>query len=122
MAQETAAEHHGSEIRFKRQGPAERFHRDHRLDRPARGAAVTLGEGQPQQAELGILRPQFAAPALWALAVGLALLEGVAIAEQTIETLLEKPLFLAEVKIHRLQSQDRLGDDVLLNLVGAAVN
>src|SRR6516162_2254229 len=122
MAQKTAAEHYGGEIRFKRQGPAERFHCDHRLDRATGRAAVTLGEGQPQQPELGVLRPQFAAPALRVLAVGLALLERVTIAEQAIETLLEKPLFLAEVKIHRLQSQDRLGDDVLLNLVGAAIN
>src|SRR5215831_18080072 len=100
VAQETAAEHHGSEIRFERQGPAERFHRNHRLDRPAGGAAVTLGEGQPQQPELGVLRPQFVAPALRVLAVGLALLEGVAIAEQAIETLLEKPLLFTKVEIH----------------------
>src|SRR5215471_9051589 len=166
VAQEAAAEHDGSEIRFERQGSAERFHRNHRLDRPAGGAAVTLGEGQPQQPELGVLRPQLAAPAFRVLAVGLALLEPVAVAEQPVEALLEKPLFLAEIEIHLpslpapfvhhrawpvvhgsvdgrnksghertskrslvmaarrggSQSQDRLGDDVLLDLVGAAVD
>src|SRR5215469_968713 len=101
VAQETAAEHHGSEIRFERQGLAERFHRDHRLDRPAGGAAVTLGEGQPQQPELGILRPQLAAPALRVLGVGLALLERVTIAEQAIEAFLQQPLLFAEIEIHR---------------------
>src|SRR5215472_2428678 len=101
VAQETAAEHDGSEIRFERQGSAERFHRNHRLDRPAGGAAVTLGEGQPQQPELGVLRPQLAAPAFRVLAVGLALLERVTIAGQPIEAFLQQPLFFAEIEIHR---------------------
>src|SRR5438552_19055861 len=74
VAQKTAAENHGGEKRLQRQSPAERFHRDHRLDRTACRAAIALAKGQSEQPERGILPPQLAAPALRAVPVALALL------------------------------------------------
>src|SRR5207237_8976162 len=72
--------------------------------------------------ELGELLPPLAAPALRALGVTLALLECVAVADQPIEALLQQPLLFTQVEIHRSQPQDRLGYDVLLDLVGAAID
>ena len=56
-AQQPAAEHHGGEIRLQHQRAAERLHHDHGLDRAAAEPAIVFGEGQPEQAELGVLRP-----------------------------------------------------------------
>src|SRR5208282_2074710 len=108
MAQKPAAEHHCREERFERQRTAEGLHRDHRLDRAPGRAAILLRERQPEQPEPGVLRPQLAAPALRALRVDLALLERVAVTDQAVEALLEKPLLLGQVKIHRLGSLSAL--------------
>src|SRR5947208_4406336 len=80
MTEKPTAEHHRGEEGFEHQGPAKGLHRDHRLDRTAGRAAILLGEGQAEQPELGILRPQLTAPALGGLAVALTLLERVAVA------------------------------------------
>src|SRR5271157_5068712 len=87
MAQKAAAQYDGGEVRFERQSAAERFHHDHGFDRPAAGAAIPLRKRQPEQPEFGILPPQLAAPALGALSISFALLEGVAIADQPVEAL-----------------------------------
>ena len=64
-------------------------------------AAMALGERQAEQAELGILRPQLAAPALGLCRIGLALLEVVAVADQPVDAVLEQPLLVAQIEIHR---------------------
>src|SRR5947208_287741 len=103
MAEKPAAEHHRREERFEHQGAPESLHRDHRLDGTAGRAAILFCEWQPEQAELGILRPQLAAPPLRGPRVAIALLEGVAVADQAIEALLEQPLLLAQIEIHSLR-------------------
>jgi hypothetical protein len=55
--QQTAAQHHGGEIGFKRQRPPDRLHHNHGLDRPAAQSAVLLGKRQPEQTKLGVLAP-----------------------------------------------------------------
>ena len=102
VPQKAAAQNHGCEERLQRQGPAECFHRDHCLHGTAGRAPVALLEGQPEQPDLGVLCPQLPAPPFGALPVSLALLEGVAVADQPVETLLQQPLLFAKVEIHRL--------------------
>jgi hypothetical protein len=99
-AEQAAAEHHGGEVGLQRQGAPERFHDDHGFDRTAAEAAMLLREGQGQEAEFGILRPQIPAPALLGLAVLLAALEVVAVGQQPIHAVLQEPLLLGEVEIH----------------------
>ena len=62
--QRGAGQHDGRQIRLQREHPAERLHDQHHLDGAAAEPAMFLGEGQAEQAELGVLRPQRAAPAL----------------------------------------------------------
>jgi hypothetical protein len=63
-----------------------------------------LGEGQPEQAQLGILRPKRAAPALWLGEIRLAFLEGVMVGKQPIDAVLQQPLFFAEIEINKMLS------------------
>ena len=100
MAQEAAAEDHGGEIGLERERAAERLHDDHGLDRAAAEAAMLLGEGQPEQAELGVLRPQRAAEALGLLRVAPPVLEAVAVGDEPLDALLQEPLFVGEIEIH----------------------
>ncbi len=100
-----AAEHHRREIRLEHEAAAERLHDDHRLDRRAADPAVFFGEGQAEQAELGELRPALAAVALRLLAIGLAVLERVAVGDHPARrSLLQQPLLFAQIEIHGAQS------------------
>ena len=84
--QQAAAEHDGREIRLQRQRAAERLHHDHGLDRPAAEAAVLLARTAAEQAELGILLPQRAAPAVGLLRCNvLRALEVVVVGEQPLD-------------------------------------
>src|SRR5438132_1483580 len=100
VPEKPAAQHYGGEERLQCQGASEDLHRDHRLDGTAGRAAILLRKREPQQPELGILRPQLAAPALRGLPITFPLLERVAVAEQAIEAPLDLPLLLAQIKIH----------------------
>ena len=100
MAQEAAAEDHGREIGLERERAPERLHDDHRLDRAAAEAAMLLGEGQPEQAELGVLPPQRAAETLGLLRVAPPVLEGIAVGDEPVDALLQEPLFVGEIEIH----------------------
>src|SRR5258708_8742990 len=59
-----SAEDDAGEIGLEHQAAAERFHHDHAVDRRAAEAAVTLGERQAEQADIGIALPQLAAETL----------------------------------------------------------
>ena len=67
MAQETAAQHHGGEIRLQHQRLAQGFHHDHGLDTAGAEAAIVFGERQPKQAlsaslpQSVLLQPPFSA-------------------------------------------------------------
>src|SRR4029453_50065 len=65
----------------------------------AANPAMLLGEGQAQQAELGILRPQTPAPAPRFGEVALALLEGVGVGEQPADAARPQPLLLPQIKV-----------------------
>src|SRR5260221_676425 len=99
-AKEAAAEHDRREVRLEHEAASEGFHDDHRLDRRAADAAQLFGEGQAEQAELGILRPARFAVAERLLRIGLALLEGVFLVDQAGDRVLEQALLVAEVEIH----------------------
>ena len=83
---------------------AKGFGHQHRLDRSAAEAAIGLGKGQAQDAELGILRPQVARPAIGGLHVFLAVLEAVLRGQQLAQAVLQQPLVFGEIEIHFQQS------------------
>ena len=60
VAQEAAADDDGRDPGLQRDRLAELLGDQHRLDMAAAEAALILGEGQAEQAELGILRPDLA--------------------------------------------------------------
>src|SRR4029077_16076388 len=91
MTKKAAAEHNRRQIWFEHQGAAKSLHRDHRLHGAASRAAVLLIERESEKTEFGELRPHIAAPAFGVLAVALALLEGVKVADQAIEALFQQP-------------------------------
>ena len=70
------------------------------------GAAVLLVEGEPEQAELGVLLPQLAAPA----EVGVEQLQAgvrvVALVEQAVHRVGEQALFLGQVEVHVCSRQN----------------
>jgi hypothetical protein len=71
-------------------------------------ATLIFGEGQAEQSELGILRPDLAAPALGRLHEALALLEAVLVAEQPRHAVLEEALLFRQIEIHCLTVPGRL--------------
>src|SRR6185312_9506634 len=97
---DAAAKHDACEIRFEHEAAAEGFHDDHALDRRAAEAAMLLGEGQAQEADLGIARPQLAAEAFGRALVAFALLEAVFVLDEPPHRLVEQPLLLAQIKVH----------------------
>ena len=99
-AQEAAADHDGCEIGLQHQRLAHRLHHNHGLDRAGAEAAVLFRERQAEQALFGEFVPGALAPAALLRHVFLALVEIVGTAEQTVDTFLEKPLLLGQIKIH----------------------
>src|SRR5919205_1551788 len=87
-------------MRLKCQHAPEPLHDQHRLDTAAAKSAMFLGKGQAEQAELGILRPQRAAPSLRLGEISLALLEGVGVGEQPVDALAQQPLLFGQIKVH----------------------
>src|SRR5262249_11833040 len=79
----------------------ERLHDQHDIDATAAEPAMRLGERQAEQAKLGILRPERAAPAIRFLQVSLARIEIVAVAEQLFDAFQQQPLVLAQFEIHQ---------------------
>ena len=100
MAEKTAADHDGGQIRLEHQRLAERFHHDYGLDAAAAEAAVLFGEGKTKQALLGELAPDSLAPAALLLHVFLALLEVIGVGQEAVDALLEKALLLGQIEIH----------------------
>jgi hypothetical protein len=84
----------------ERERTAERFHHDHGLDRPAVDAAMLLGEGERGQAELGVLPPHVAAPAVGLLHVFLACLEFIALRAQPLDAVFQQALFVGKFEVH----------------------
>ena len=84
-AQRRAGQHDTCQIRLHRERPAERLHDQHRLDAAAAKPAMFLGEGEAENTQLGIARPQGPAPTLWLGRISLALLEGVGVGEQPVD-------------------------------------
>ena len=100
--QRRAAEHDGRQIRLQREDAPERLHNQHHFDRAAAEPAVVLGKRQTQQAELGILCPNPAAPTLGLGEVGAALIEPVMVGEQPVDRVAQQPLLFGQIEIHRL--------------------
>ncbi len=73
------------QIGLEHQGAAERLHHQHHFDAAAAEPAMRFGKGQAEEAQLGILRPQGAAPALGLGEIGLALVEGVVVGQQPVD-------------------------------------
>ncbi len=80
-----------------------------------------------EQALLGIRAPHLGREALGVTAVALARLEVAAVGEQPLDAVLEEALLLAQIEVHgrslaRLRAENRLRNDVLLDLVRPAVD
>lgn len=58
IAQQTPAEHDRAHIRFQQQSLPDELHDGHDVHTAAAEPAEFLGIGQPQETELGILRPR----------------------------------------------------------------
>ena len=101
MAQHAAAEHHRRHIGLDGQCLSERLGDDHGLGEALAQAAVFLGEGHAQQAQLGILLPECRLVALRLLHVAHALGKiAVGVGEQPLDTLLQLTLLVVEIEIH----------------------
>ena len=98
--QEAAAEHDRREIRLERERTAESLHHDHGLDRTAADAAVLLGEGERGEAEIDVLPPHVAAPAVGLRHVFLARLEFVALRAQPLDRVFQQPLLFGKFEVH----------------------
>ena len=98
--QQSAGEHHGGEIRLKRQSAAQCLHHDHGLNRPAGRPAILLVERQTEQAEFRVTLPHRAAPAAGLLSVAFSRIERIMVGEQTFDALAQQPLFVGQRKIH----------------------
>ncbi len=98
--QQSACQHHGGEIRLERERTADLLHHDHGFDRPAADAAMLFGKRQAEQAKLGVLPPEVAAPAGRFLCVAFARVELIAVGKQPLDALLQQPLFVVQRKIH----------------------
>ena len=95
-----AAQHDGGQVRLQYQMPPEGLHQQHHVHGAAAEAAELLGEGQAEQAELGILPPERGAPTLRRLQEGLALFEGVLVAQQPIDAIGQQALVVGQIKVH----------------------
>ncbi len=126
QTQSRAAQHDAGEIGFGRHRPAQRLHHHLRVDRPAAEAPVAFGKGQAEEAKLGQFGPAAVREALGRLAGGDELLQrAVAIAGPTSGGLLQEDLLVGKIKVHDSRSskaEDRLGDHIVLDFVGAAVD
>ena len=159
--QRGAAQHDRRQIRLQRQHAAERLHHQHDLDRAAAEPAILLGERQAQQAQLGVLRPQRAAPAFGLGEIVLRCSKRVVVGQQPIDAVRSRRCSSVRSKSIRcrssssgssarwrcrcarnrqstqrglpgraaattnrqsLQPQHGFGQDVLLDLVGAAID
>src|SRR5579883_1704289 len=81
--------HDRGKKRFKRKPPADRFHHDHGLDRPAIDTAHGLVERQRGETEFGEVAPHGAAPTPWLFLIGPAALEvAIAVRNQAVDALL----------------------------------
>ncbi len=122
MAQKTAADHDGGEIRLQHQGLAERFHHDHGLDRAGAEAAVVFGKGKAEQALLGELAPDGLAPAALLLHVFLALLELVSVVQEAVDAIFQEPLLLGQIEIHFLHSLSQLSQFSVMPALVAGIH
>jgi len=97
---EAAGENDGGEIRLERERPADPFHHDHGLDRPAARAAILFVERQAEEAKLGIALPQPEAPAARLLHEAPPRLERIKVGEQPLHAILQNLLLFAQRKVH----------------------
>src|SRR5215471_1635115 len=103
MAQRAAGEYDGGKIGFDGERAPERLGDDHGLGEALAQAAMLLGKGHRQQAEVGVLLPQPSAVALGLLHVGEALVEiAIVGGKQSLEAVFELPLLVVEIEIHEL--------------------
>jgi hypothetical protein len=61
---------------------------------------MLLGEGKRSQAEIGVLFPQRAAPAVGFLHVFLARLEVIALGGEALDAVFQQALFFGKFKVH----------------------
>ncbi len=123
-AQHAAGEDDVGEIRFDDEPFAETQHQHHQVGRAAAEAAVFLAERHRGPAEFGEGLPDFRAVALVAGRVFLPRLEVVVVGDEFLDAVVEHRLNFVERKVHVrfLEPEHVLGDDVLLDFVGAAVD
>ena len=100
VPEERAAEDDAGEEGLDHEGAAERLHDDAGFDGAAAEAALVLGEGEAEEAELGHGRPERAAPAVGLGPTGLPGVEAVAVLDQAADAVLEQALVVVEIKVH----------------------
>jgi len=96
-----AAQHDGRQEGLEHQAFAELLHDDHGLDRTAAVAAVGLGKGHAEPAELGHLRPILRQEALLGRDDLAPVLESVLVAHEALRRVLQLLLFVGQGQVHR---------------------
>ena len=125
---QAAGEHHRLEIGLDHEPAAERLHDDHGVDRSAAKPACLLGERRGEQAEIGEFLPVRLAPTRLARNDLAALCRNRS-SPRSIARRCPAGCFCSSVNSKSIagflslsQTQHRLGDDVALDFVGAAVD
>ena len=95
-----AAQHHRRQERLEDQALTELLHDDHGLDRAAAVAAILLGEGHAEPAQLGELRPVLRQPAALGRRDLAAIVERVLLAREALGRFLQLLLFVGKGQIH----------------------
>ncbi len=98
--QRRPSKHDRRQIGFERERPAEGFHDQHRLDRPAAEPAMLLGKRQAEEAQFGVLPPEIGAPPLGLRQIAAAGGEVVTVGKQPVDAVAQQPLLLGQIKIH----------------------
>ncbi len=102
VAQEAAGEHDARQIGLDDEAPAELLEQQHQLHGAAAEAAVVLGEGHREPAELGELAPVLAAEAFFLGDDLASLVEVVLVLDEALDAVLQQGLLVAKREIHRL--------------------
>ena len=119
LGDEPGTKHDRRHERLDNQVPAHRFQHHGEVGERAGGSAAILADLDAEQTELRKRVPQAFALASKNL---LALLERMAIAQETVRRVLQHALRLAERQLHGPSQPQRLGDDVALNLIRSAID
>jgi hypothetical protein len=113
----------GIQIGFQARSMSQCLHHQHVLDPTTTETVFIRGDRNRGYAKLRQLTSKLRAVTFRALIGSVPLLETIGIANQTLNGIRQHLLIFTKIKIHGvlLKFKSQLGDDILLNFVGAAV-